>query len=244
MLQPKKRRRPAKSCEQCRSRKVKCDLEEPCGPCTRARAGLACVYSEATVRASSTSRAPLSAGDSETYQNPSKEVSSPASQQLPPIDGRLGSLADDGRRQSPLLIGEHPASARNISYLTQSLVTNRQASQPSNAVAEIPNPKSTRWASEMSERNGEKVMANNGSPTHGHSTSSTQLPRPHLRLAAEKTKFFGPAHWSHTARKVHKRPKLFILLLPRLLVLTWVAVSRIRANRLQGCRQFQRSVRH
>lgn len=44
MVKPKKRRRPAKSCEQCRARKVKCDQRYPCGQCTRARADLSCVY--------------------------------------------------------------------------------------------------------------------------------------------------------------------------------------------------------
>jgi hypothetical protein len=46
----KKRRRPARSCEQCRQRKVRCDLEEPCGPCTRARGGLVCSYESTAVR--------------------------------------------------------------------------------------------------------------------------------------------------------------------------------------------------
>ncbi|PLB49026.1 hypothetical protein P170DRAFT_464581 [Aspergillus steynii IBT 23096] len=40
----RKRRRLAKSCEQCRQRKVRCDRNAPCGPCTRARASLSCSY--------------------------------------------------------------------------------------------------------------------------------------------------------------------------------------------------------
>ncbi|KAL4783803.1 hypothetical protein BJX76DRAFT_357588 [Aspergillus varians] len=41
---PRKRRRPAKACEQCRQRKVRCDLNVPCGPCARAKSPLDCVY--------------------------------------------------------------------------------------------------------------------------------------------------------------------------------------------------------
>lgn len=41
---PKRRRRPAKSCTPCRERKVKCDQQEPCGPCRKARATLTCIY--------------------------------------------------------------------------------------------------------------------------------------------------------------------------------------------------------
>ncbi|RJE27028.1 Transcription factor [Aspergillus sclerotialis] len=44
--QPRKRRRIAKSCQQCRQRKVGCDRNVPCGPCTRSRAPLACTYSQ------------------------------------------------------------------------------------------------------------------------------------------------------------------------------------------------------
>lgn len=34
---PLKRRRPALSCVECRRRKVKCDRQKPCGPCTRVK---------------------------------------------------------------------------------------------------------------------------------------------------------------------------------------------------------------
>lgn len=42
---PRKRRRPALSCEQCRQRKVRCDRGFPCRPCLRARHVLPCSYS-------------------------------------------------------------------------------------------------------------------------------------------------------------------------------------------------------
>ncbi|KAJ5724705.1 hypothetical protein N7493_006433 [Penicillium malachiteum] len=41
---PRKRRRPALSCEQCRRRKVRCDREMPCGPCTKLHPSLKCLY--------------------------------------------------------------------------------------------------------------------------------------------------------------------------------------------------------
>ncbi|KAJ6176602.1 hypothetical protein N7485_003516 [Penicillium canescens] len=43
-LNPRKRRRPALSCEQCRRRKVRCDREMPCGPCTKSHPPLACQF--------------------------------------------------------------------------------------------------------------------------------------------------------------------------------------------------------
>ncbi|KAL4957566.1 hypothetical protein BDW69DRAFT_191536 [Aspergillus filifer] len=44
---PRKRRRPAKACEHCRQRKVRCDLKLPCGPCMRAKSSLDCSYKDA-----------------------------------------------------------------------------------------------------------------------------------------------------------------------------------------------------
>lgn len=41
---PRKRRRPATSCEACRTRKVRCDQGLPCGPCKRSRSKVDCVY--------------------------------------------------------------------------------------------------------------------------------------------------------------------------------------------------------
>lgn len=46
----KRRRRPAKSCEPCRARKVRCDQKSPCGPCQKARATPTCIYAADTVR--------------------------------------------------------------------------------------------------------------------------------------------------------------------------------------------------
>ncbi|KAI1344448.1 hypothetical protein F5Y15DRAFT_366621 [Xylariaceae sp. FL0016] len=40
-----KRRRQAKSCEPCRSRKIKCDRGLPCKSCRRSRAALASIRS-------------------------------------------------------------------------------------------------------------------------------------------------------------------------------------------------------
>ncbi|CAM1504782.1 Fc.00g023730.m01.CDS01 [Cosmosporella sp. VM-42] len=43
-LPKRRRRRPARSCEQCRRRKVRCDQDQPCRGCVRARQPLQCSY--------------------------------------------------------------------------------------------------------------------------------------------------------------------------------------------------------
>lgn len=40
----RRRRRPAKSCEQCRRRKIRCNLGQPCNGCIRARVSMECSY--------------------------------------------------------------------------------------------------------------------------------------------------------------------------------------------------------
>lgn len=40
----RRRRRPARSCEQCRRRKIRCNLGQPCNGCVRARAPMQCSY--------------------------------------------------------------------------------------------------------------------------------------------------------------------------------------------------------
>lgn len=42
--EPRRRRRPATSCEPCRARKLRCDREQPCGRCKRARGVTECFY--------------------------------------------------------------------------------------------------------------------------------------------------------------------------------------------------------
>lgn len=43
--QPKRRRRrPARSCEQCRRRKIRCDMRKPCNGCVRGRVSMECSY--------------------------------------------------------------------------------------------------------------------------------------------------------------------------------------------------------
>ncbi|KAJ5287817.1 hypothetical protein N7478_003503 [Penicillium angulare] len=69
---PRKRRRPALSCEQCRRRKVRCDREMPCGPCSNAHPSLECSYvyeGKAVVEARLESFEPNENGFSSSLQN-------------------------------------------------------------------------------------------------------------------------------------------------------------------------------
>ncbi|KAJ6789109.1 hypothetical protein PWT90_08943 [Aphanocladium album] len=58
----KRRRRPAKSCDACRARKVRCDQKIPCGPCTKARSAPKCIYGPDTIRLLSPDPTPENSG--------------------------------------------------------------------------------------------------------------------------------------------------------------------------------------
>ncbi|KAH6996741.1 hypothetical protein EDB80DRAFT_585129 [Ilyonectria destructans] len=47
-LPKRRRRRPARSCEQCRRRKIRCDQDQPCAGCVRAREPMQCTYRDGT----------------------------------------------------------------------------------------------------------------------------------------------------------------------------------------------------
>ncbi|TQV90778.1 C6 transcription factor [Cordyceps javanica] len=58
----KRRRRPAKSCDACRARKVRCDQRMPCGPCRKARSAPKCIYGPDAVRLPSPDPSPEESG--------------------------------------------------------------------------------------------------------------------------------------------------------------------------------------
>ncbi|KAJ3498042.1 hypothetical protein NLG97_g1430 [Lecanicillium saksenae] len=62
----KRRRRPAKSCDACRARKVRCDQKMPCGPCTKARSTPKCIYGPDTIRLLSPDPTPEESGPGAT----------------------------------------------------------------------------------------------------------------------------------------------------------------------------------
>ena len=207
MPEAKKRRRPAKSCEQCRSRKVKCDQEEPCGPCSRTRTALACVYSADTVRESPRTPVNTSVVNSNQIGRVST-TSLPAPQQLPLANGQQCSLhlehnpASDSIQQTSVSVDKDSVDAGRSANSSQWPVTQRHAAQSNKSLGWVPDTKSKRPTSEISDGDNVQPAANGSFPKYNCSNLFTELPQPRLRFAAEKTKLFGQSHWSHTARKV------------------------------------------
>ncbi|KAK7413060.1 hypothetical protein QQX98_008068 [Neonectria punicea] len=66
----RRRRRPARSCEQCRRRKIRCSQGKPCAGCVRARAPMQCTYRDGSPRDS-----PSKAREAESTSRTESEVS-------------------------------------------------------------------------------------------------------------------------------------------------------------------------
>ncbi|KAK3679527.1 hypothetical protein LTR78_001088 [Recurvomyces mirabilis] len=176
---PKKRRRPAKSCEQCRQRKVKCDLEEPCGPCGKARTSLFCTYSSEFSRKPSEVEAQLdnatASGRSESFAG----VARPSHFRTPsttPKDGKPGVTSSAGRTRATHLESQRPA-------------LHKDHARPGVSIG-LP------W-----ETDGSQGLRGDSSRNVRHDRSSLTIdaPLPCLRVTSDKTRIFNQTHWSQTA---------------------------------------------
>jgi hypothetical protein len=111
----KRRRRPALSCVECRSRKVRCDRNKPCGACTRVRS-TTCSYRPhregARARSPADASASISGNNDQDYRHSAR--SSP--QPYMPSNG-IDIIVN--RDVAPVILGEHGRSG------LQPLPTNR-----------------------------------------------------------------------------------------------------------------------
>ncbi|KAI3334662.1 fungal-specific transcription factor domain-containing protein [Ustulina deusta] len=182
----RQRCRPAKSCENCRARKIKCDRGLPCRPCMRSRASLPCTYKSDHV--------PLSSG--------SQAQSSPRRDPILDDDTILPSTPEKSQSGDvPSLIEPSSISRANDSS-TSSLshrlsVLEQLCQQPGH---------DTRQANSLKDLEARlsRIEQHIGNPKSSEPRPSDKaelrikLPHPHLRAEHEKTRLFGKTHWVHS----------------------------------------------
>ncbi|KAI1169520.1 hypothetical protein F4777DRAFT_215483 [Nemania sp. FL0916] len=182
------RRRPAKSCEPCRARKIKCDRGLPCRPCLRSRASLSCTYKSTRMNVSSGLRA-----DSPLQIDPTPEIGLDPGSPDRPRSGNAESLveprctSEDSDTAAPIL-------SRRISVLEQQLPLPEQDSRQIGLVKD-----SVRDLEARVSRIEQRISSSLSEP--GPSSKPElriKLPRPYLRVEHEKTRLFGKAHWAHS----------------------------------------------
>ncbi|KAL2860973.1 Zn(II)2Cys6 transcription factor [Aspergillus lucknowensis] len=184
----RKRRRPAKSCEPCRQRKVRCDLNQPCGPCSRAKASLTCAYRDEGVsgKTAKVPRGPdalpqavAQAIGRSTMPTPTSlgvGVPSPNDDLQPAVhdlQARLGNL--EARLSRGESSGVHRSTLeKDLHALTQRVqAVEDQLAKGSNAVG-----------------------------TRARDRTSVAAVPPRLRHSARKVKFLGPSHWCNKMDKL------------------------------------------
>ncbi|KAK4570141.1 hypothetical protein LTR86_002221 [Recurvomyces mirabilis] len=176
---PRKRRRPAKSCEQCRQRKVKCDLEEPCGPCGKARTALSCTYSSVL------SRKPDEFESRLNINRASRLVESIADVTRLPYLHTPSSTPKDRIPEDK----SNPGRTRVNHLGSQRPAFNKDHARPGASIG-LP------WETNRSQGLRDDSSRN---LRHGRSSLAIDAPLPCLRVTSDKTRIFNQTHWSQTA---------------------------------------------
>lgn len=194
----RKRRRLAKSCEQCRHRKVRCDRNEPCGPCMRARGSVSCSYRSATQPTSS------SVDVLQQISQPNLHHKGPGNHPTPTsnADTEPGSLRET--TQTSQSQTAHCASLDDIQLRLQHV--EELASRRNNPAwnRDISLDEALR---DLSNRvHGIEQRLTEGSFEATKETDKDGLcisaARPRLHASSSKMKLLGPNHYSNTVDKV------------------------------------------
>ncbi|KAL4933206.1 uncharacterized protein BDV17DRAFT_104879 [Aspergillus undulatus] len=173
---PRKRRRPAKACEQCRQRKVRCDLNVPCGPCSRAKSSPDCTYRDGNVPLHNQSRGKRVLHSQSRPQGIAGSVLTPPS----PTDA---GTADDDFHQTVRDIHGRLAS------LEKQLKTNEASAQRPSLEREL------RALTARIETIEGQLTSSSSAVSLAKDKPSVGVLAPRLRSSARKVKFLGPTHW-------------------------------------------------
>ena len=170
---PRKRRRPALSCEQCRRRKIKCDRTHPCSQCLQSKTA-SCSYTPDTIRrlrhVSETSTVPAPSPSSLNLPNRTREATGDSSTHT----------SSTGVSSNAISNSDATLSSSWTSYITSIVPAIDD---------ETSNPKTL--------LHGIKELVNTDVQTH--LPSFLRGPTGNgLRGTISKTRFFGPSHWMHS----------------------------------------------
>lgn len=201
---PRKRRRPALACEQCRRRKLRCDRKLPCAPCTRSRESLTCSYSPSQLAQESTSDfiAELSpVAISKREEGRKRSFASAFSTEGNTNAGDLGesSNGDAPPAQTAQIIEDLQQRIRQLEGLVSAgratdqipvgLDPSRTSATQARRTIHTPNPAGQKASSQTR-------------PSQVDGNSPITAPVPRLRVSSQKTKLFGSNHWVNTAAQV------------------------------------------
>ncbi|KAJ0426693.1 fungal-specific transcription factor domain-containing protein [Aspergillus carlsbadensis] len=183
----RKRRRPAKSCEPCRHRKVRCDLKQPCGPCTRSKGSVNCSYRDE--------------GALSKQQNQFRVQRRPA---VPPLQPRgsghpeLTPTSIGAQIESPNDDLQH--TVRDLEARLGDLearVTRRETNDVSSTRCLRVEQDLRALSDKLQTVQDQLTRAPNATAPYARDRTSIGAIAPRMRHSVQKVKFMGPSHWSH-----------------------------------------------
>jgi len=183
----RKRNRPALSCIQCRSRKIRCDRNEPCASCVKSKI-VNCTYEEArrprprlwrlspgpSAGHGSAEEEPIHrhAGAEKSYGTPPGQYATGSATALPVLGGRSSESASAQNTPATFLSGESGGTAASLAERVRQL---------------------ERQLSDAQKRQ-------DSSNRHSHDFSD--VGPDNLQGVLAKTRYFGRSHWMNMTRFV------------------------------------------
>lgn len=214
---PRKRRRPALSCVECRRRKIKCDRNVPCAQCTQSNSA-SCAYKDGypgltkghTTKANSSAKSLpsqsndygdlRSAGLTVPFVTDVLDNNAKSNVPLP----RTVPLFEDSHSNATTLYSpsvgspEEPQSEQNVQVLLNRV---SKLEQTLNTVS--PGNLDPSWTNFSSNDN------------HALFGQTTRVPVPELRGSVSKTRLFGQSHWMCSFEHVCCAPTILYCMLIR-----------------------------
>jgi hypothetical protein len=206
---PRKRRRPALSCVECRRRKIKCDRNNPCTQCTQSKSA-SCTYKDgypghasghaAKANSLTTSSVPAQSND---YLGSSglivpfvpEESTVENNAKLHGSTPRTVPLFNDSHSNSTTLYSPSAGSPEeHQSEQNVQILFDRVSKLEQNLNTVSPGNLDPSWTSFSAVEN------------HSFFGQSTRVPVPELRGSVSKTRLFGQSHWMSSFEHVSDNP--------------------------------------
>lgn len=195
---PRKRRRPALSCEQCRRRKIKCDRTYPCGQCIQSKTA-SCTYSPDSVPGvGHVNRAGI--------HKPRQAVQEPRGQAPLGSWSREDSIAIPSRPRGPEFAptsNDQSSDSASQKGLASSDTSRTAWSSPgAEEVQELQelasNPKGKQLLGRLLEKLNEPKAKDTGSTVEREEFQFRLEQKDQVRGTVSKTRFFGQSHWMYS----------------------------------------------
>jgi hypothetical protein len=183
--QPRKRRRPALSCNECRRRKVKCDQKVPCTPCTKSKTAVCKYDPDAT---------PKGKIYSPSFNTTSKILPKHARENVTVRNSNSQAIA-------PTAIG---TLLPNI--ISQETIATSKHSSNNSTIGEAPPGQSVQELNDRIRQLEKMVTSMINTKNVQSSENDFDCPNnyivPQLKGSTHKSRFFTTSHWMNTKKEV------------------------------------------